>query len=394
MGGVFLVRLGQRATLLVGLPLTTAAWLGLAFADLVWLIQALRFVLGVTTGFAAPATGLYILEISHKKSRGVFFGVLGTVRQMGFLFVYALGSTTLGWRNVSLVCAGVTLVPFVALFYLPNAPRWLVTQGRVEEAEKSLVFFRGKRYDSTPELKAITDQVGQKAEQNNGFITQIQLMLEPATLRTLALLIAVSVLSSLSGYIIVTTFTVPILQSTQADLNAYVSTIIVGAVRVGGTLVHLAVVDRIGRKPLLVSSYILGTLCVAGLGGYFYIQNTSGDASHLGWLPLTSMVVLIFCMGIGQPVVSIVQGELLPTAVRASGVSLILILMFLAGFVLVQTFPLLSGALGEHGAFWIYSGASFAVVVGGLCLPETRGRSLEEISGRRVRRASLSPSLA
>ncbi|XP_027233197.2 facilitated trehalose transporter Tret1-2 homolog [Penaeus vannamei] len=395
LGGVFLVRLGQRTTLLIGVPLTAAAWLGLAFAGVPWLIHAMRCVLGITTGFIAPATGIYILEISHKKSRGVFYGVLTTVRQMGFLCVYALGSSDLGWRNVSLVCAGIALVPFLALFFLPNAPRWLVTQNRVEEARKSLAFFRGKDYDSTSELKAITDQVGQHAEQNKSFITQVKMMMEPATLRTLALLVVISVLSTLSGYIIVTTYTVTILQSTQGDLDAYISTIIIGAVRVGGTLVHLAVIDRFGRKPLLVASFALGTLCVAGLGGYFYIQNTTGDASYLGWLPLTCMVVLIFCMGIGQPVVSIVQGELLPTTVRAAGVSLIMILLFLAGFVLIQTYPLLSGALGEHGAFWLYSGASLALVlVGGLRLPETRGRSLEEISGRRERRASLSPSLA
>lgn len=395
LGGVFLVRLGQRTTLLIGVPLTTAAWLGLAFAGVPWLIQAMRFVLGITTGFTAPATGIYILEISHKKSRGVFYGVLTTVRQVGFLCIYALGSSDLGWRNVSLVCAGITLVPFLALFFLPNAPRWLVTQDRVEEAQKSLAFFRGKHYDSTSELKAITDQVGQHAEQNKAFITQVKMMMEPATLKTLALLVVISVLSTLSGYIIVTTYTVTILQSTQGDLDEYISTIIIGAVRVGGTLVHLAVIDQMGRKPLLVASFTLGTLCVAGLGGYFYIQNTTGDTSYLGWLPLTCMVVLIFCMGIGQPVVSIVQGELLASTVRAAGVSLIMILMFLAGFVLIQTYPLLSGALGEHGAFWLYSGASLALVlVGGLRLPETRGRSLEEISGRRARRVSLSPSLA
>ncbi|XP_042872933.1 facilitated trehalose transporter Tret1-2 homolog [Penaeus japonicus] len=389
LGIILLLKFGQRVSLLVGLPVAAGAWCVLAFSQTAETIQAMRFMVGLIGSFMLPAGSMYMLEVSHKKLRGLLFGIVTTSRQAGVLFVYAVGSLGLGWRNTGLVCAGVTLVPVVGLLFLPNSPRWLVTQGRVDEAQKALTFYRGKLYDWVHEMSAITDQVGQDAQQNNGFLAQLRLMRDPSSLRTLALLIFISLLCNFSGYIVIVAYVVPILQSANVNLDAYISAIVVGAARVAGTLVHLAVVDKMGRKPLLTSSYTFCAICMAVLGGFFYVRANFGFeyVKHLGWMPLTALVIFIFFTGVGQPVVFILQGELLPTSFRATGVSVIMILVFLGSFAAIRTYSLMSALVGEHGAFWFYGGMCLTIaLVGCLALPETSGRSLEEITGKQRQR--------
>ncbi|XP_037801192.1 facilitated trehalose transporter Tret1-2 homolog isoform X2 [Penaeus monodon] len=383
LGTVLLLKFGQRVSLLLGLPVTAGAWCVLVFSQTPTLIQSMRFVVGLTGSFMLPAGTMYMLEISHKKLRGLLFGIVTTSRQAGVLFVYAVGCLNLGWRYTGLVCAGVSLVPVIGLFFLPNSPRWLVTHGRVDEAEKALTFYRGKLYDRKHEINAILDQVGQNARQNNGFLAQLRIMREPSTMRTLAVLIFISLLCNFSGYTVLVAYAVPILQSANVNLDVYVSAVVIGAARVGGTLVHLTVVDKMGRKPLLISAYTVCGLSMAVLGCFLYIRDNFGYeyVDHIGWIPLASLVVFVFFTGVGQPVVFILQGELLPTAFRAAGVSIVMILVFLGSFAAIRTYSLMSAVMGEYGAFWFYGGICLSIAtVGCLALPETSGRSLEEIT--------------
>lgn len=385
IGTVLLLKFGQRVSLLLGLPVTAGAWCLLVFSQTPTLIQSMRFVVGLTGSFMLPAGTMYMLEISHRKLRGLLFGIVTTSRQAGTLLVYAVGCLNLGWRYTGLVCAGVSLVPVIGLFFLPNSPRWLVTHGRVDEAERALTFFRGKLYDWKHEMNAITEQVGQNAQENNGFRAQFRIMREPSTMRTIAVLIFISLLCNFSGYTVLVAYTVPILQSANVNLDAYVSAVMIGAGRVAGTLVHLAVVDKMGRKPLLISAYTLCGLSIAVLGGYLYVRDNFGYGyvEHIGWIPLASLVVYVFFTGVGQPVVFILQGELLPTTLRAAGVSIIMILVFLGSFAAIRTFSLMSAVMGESGVFWFYGGICLTIAtVGCLALPETSGRSLEEITGK------------
>ncbi|XP_037801166.1 facilitated trehalose transporter Tret1-2 homolog [Penaeus monodon] len=379
-----LMRLGHRVLLLLGLPISACAWLGLAFAQTPTMLQTMRFIVGLTGSFTLPAGNMYILEVSHKTLRGLLFGLVTTSRQAGVLFVYAIGSLGLGWRTTALICSGVAILPVVGLLFLPNSPRWLITQGLFTEAQKSLTFYRGALYDSEPEMNAIMDQVGENGPEKNSIRAQLRIMTEPSTLKTLLLLLFISLLYNFSGYNVLIAYIVPILQSASIDMDAYVSAMLIGAVRVAGTVIHLTVVDRMGRKPLLVSSYVSCALCIACLGGYFYFQSISGYVNYFGWVPLTSLVIFVLFTGVGQPVIFILQGELLPTSFRATGVSLILCLVFLGSFTAIRTYSLASAFMGEHGTFWLYGGVCFVIaLVSAVSLPETRGRSLEEITQRK-----------
>lgn len=89
------------------------------------------------TGVITTASNVYLLEIPHKDQRGILFSASPVIRQSGLLFAFSLGSSTLTWRQMAMVCGIITTVPpFIGLFFFPESPRWLVTRGREKEAKE------------------------------------------------------------------------------------------------------------------------------------------------------------------------------------------------------------------------------------------------------------------
>ncbi|XP_069958586.1 uncharacterized protein [Cherax quadricarinatus] len=155
-----MVKLGQRVTLLLSLPISLASWIILATAPTNWVVLLVRFFQGITMSSITNSSLTYVAELSHCKIRGRLMSTLDISRQMGILLAYALGSSKLTWRKVALTCGFVnTVIPFVCLLYLPNSPRWLATQGYMDRAHKSLLFFRGPNYDVNKEMQDIRDEL-------------------------------------------------------------------------------------------------------------------------------------------------------------------------------------------------------------------------------------------
>ncbi|XP_053635050.1 facilitated trehalose transporter Tret1 isoform X2 [Cherax quadricarinatus] len=384
VSGPLVVKLGRRVTLLVTLPITAASWLSLALSPTVWLLLTSRTILGITGGIILTSTFLYIIEIAHKNIRGILSGILNLTRLMGLLMVSSLGVSKLDWRQIGFVCCGVPALSFFCLILLPNSPRWLVTQGRLSEAQKALVFFRGKHYDSEPELQDITQQISNVDKKLNSSWQQMQLLFEPSTARMFLLLIVLYLMVSVNGCHIIMAYLVPIFQAMDSTLDPYNSAIMFYVVRIFGSLVHVCVIDRLGRKPLIIVSYSLCSLCMVTYGAYFYMHKT-GNVSDMGWIPLTATMVSIFFFGIGQPALLILSGELLPISCRSIGSSMLSFSLACGAFVSTYTYPMTVEALGEHGTFWLFSGASSVITfVSAVALPETRGRSLEEITGNLI----------
>nr|XP_053635278.1 facilitated trehalose transporter Tret1-like [Cherax quadricarinatus] len=380
VSGPLLVKLGRRVTLLVTLPITVTSWLSLALSPTVWLLLTSRSILGIIL----TATFLYSIEIAHKNIRGILSGIITLARIMGLIMVSILRFCKLDWRQMGFVCCGVSVIPFFCLIFLPNSPRWLVTQGRLSEAQKALVFFISKHYDSEPELQDITQQIINVDKKLDNSWQQLRLLFEPSTARTFLLLTVLSLFASMNGSHVIMSYSVPIFQAVDFTLDPYISAIIFYGVRIFGNLVYLFAIDRLGRKPLIIVSCSLCSLCMATYGVYFYMHKT-GYVSDMGWIPLTATMIFIFFIGIGQPAILILNGELLPLTCRSIGNSALSLTLTCGAFISVYIYPMTVEALGEHGTFWLFSGTSAVLTfVSAVALTETRGRSLEEIAGNHI----------
>ncbi|XP_069945908.1 facilitated trehalose transporter Tret1-2 homolog [Cherax quadricarinatus] len=303
---------------------------------------------------------------------------------MGLLMVSILGFCKLDWRQMGFVCCGVSGIPFFCLIFLPNSPRWLVTQGRLSEAQKALVFFGGKHYDSEPELQDITQQVSNVDKKLDSSWQQMLLLFEQPTVRMFLLFTVLNLFTGMNGCFAIMSYSVPIFQAVDFTLDPYISAIIFYGVRIFGNFVHLFVIDRLGRKPLIIVSYSLCSLCMATYGVYFYMHKT-GYVSDMGWIPLTATMIFIFFFGTGFPALLILSGELLPLTCRSIGNSVFSLLLAFGNFISAYIYPMTVEAIGEHGTFWLFSGASAVVtIISVVALTETRGRSLEEITGNHI----------
>jgi facilitated trehalose transporter len=159
------------------------------------------------------------------------------------------------------------------------------------------------------------------------------------------------------------------------------------------TFIAASVIDRLGRKILLYISSALMILTLLALGMFFYVKSRDVDVTAVGWLPLVSLIIYVvgFSLGFG-PIPWLMMGEILPAKIRGMAASIVTSFNWLCTFIVTKTFQDIINLIGAHGAFWAFG----AIVAIGLIfiitsVPETRGKSLEEIE-RRFRRSIRMPS--
>ncbi|XP_047471876.1 facilitated trehalose transporter Tret1-like [Penaeus chinensis] len=374
--------MGQRWSMLVHLPVFLAASLALAFAPSVWLLQTSRFLLGVSGGVIEAASYSYVTELAHNRVRGKLVGTADTMRQLGVLIVYILGSTGLSWRKTALICGCVTTIPVgVGLLLLPNSPRWLATRGRMDECKESLAFFRGAQYDCSSEMEAIISQTKDDDDDGGRMLQQIRRMKEPQTLKIFGLLAFLMFSVQFTGNIVVVSYVVPIFNAAKVNISSYMSAIVIATVRIMATVFSLSVVDRLGRRPALITAFLLCSGSLFLLGTFFFLQKKGVSMGKVSWFPVLMMVVYAFVSCVGHPVLNLVRGELLPTAVRNAANSLLFFIFFCGMFVVSHSYPATVSTLGEEGAFWVYGGVCLVIVAAVVFfIPETRGKVLENIA--------------
>ncbi|XP_063845652.1 dynein axonemal heavy chain 7-like isoform X5 [Scylla paramamosain] len=379
------VWVGQRVTLLLSLPLALAAWVLLATSYSVWVLIAARAVQGLTLGFIVGPSSNYLVELAHTNLRGVLFAGVNVAQQLGYLFMYAAGYWGVSWRVAVLVCGCLaTILPFIGLILLPDSPRWLASRDRHPEALKSMVVFRGPRYESRQELSGVMEQLDKRRVTPRD---QLRALEKPEVLCFMLLFTFLLMASQFSGSFVTSLYTLQIFHYANGELSPGLSAVVVSAIRLMGAVFHLIVVEHLSRKFLLVGAFLLCAGTMALLGSSLYDQAHTSNLPLQSWLPLASLATYSFFSNSGLSILELLREEIIPTSVRSTAVSFLSCLFFVGSFLAMQTYFHVVAALGQHGVFWLYSFFNFILaVLGGLALRETRGASLEEISARTHRK--------
>ncbi|MFB3828240.1 MAG: sugar porter family MFS transporter [Bryobacteraceae bacterium] len=374
-GGSLSDRFGRRTMLMVSAVLFALSSFGAALPRNMIEFMAARFAGGLAIGAASVLAPLYIAEVAPARNRGRLVSLNQMAIVTGILLAYLVnwGLSFLGpesWRWMFATAAVPSVAFLAALFFVPESPRWLTEAGREEEAYTVLARVNGSAAAGRElgEIKAaIAEETGTFSE-----------LFQPGLRRATVIAVALAILQQITGINTVLFYGAVIFKEqvgNQSDAAAIGANVIVGLVNFLATIVALWVIDRLGRRPLLMFSSGVMALCQVALGAAFLLQPPPAMLV-LGIMLLTAAS---FAVGLG-PGVWVVLSEIFPTRVRGRAMSMATVSLWIACVALTVTFLSLAKAVTPTGAFWLYGSmcvVTFFVVW--RATPETKGRTLEEI---------------
>ncbi|XP_037790788.1 facilitated trehalose transporter Tret1-2 homolog [Penaeus monodon] len=372
--------MGQRRAILITSPFILASWLTIWAASLFSLLVSARLVLGICIGVTGTAAQIYNVEIAHESVRGSLTCLTDFFVGLGLLFTYALGMSGLEWRWTAFTLGLVINLPLtIGIAMFPDSPRWLATRGRKEDARKALSFLRGSSYDVSAELENIM-KAGNGGSKNT-LGQQVRSLKTPGVYMPFLTSCGLFVFTQFSGPYVMYSYTIYIFQAAKVGVSPYLSSVLVGVARVVGSAVGLVVVERAGRRPAMMVGGIGASLSLGCLGFYFFLQNGHGGVRFEQWLPLASMISYTLIVGATiSPIPFLLSSELLPLSFRSLGSAVSKIVFYLASMVATCSFPTLKENLGPEVVFWLYAVSALSLVLlVWRTLPETKGRTLEEI---------------
>jgi len=375
VGGILADRLGRRKLLIITAVVFGLGAIGAALAPgTAWLVVA-RVVSGIAIGIASFVAPLYISEIAPVDIRGKLVSINQVALTSGIVISYFIDyafAESQAWRWM-FALAVIPAVTFgIGLMFIPNSPRWLAGCGHVDQARAVLKLIRGSG-QVEGELSKILHSL---AQQKGHWSELLSPLLRPAMIVGVGLAVAQQITGiNTVIYYAPTIFKFAGLSSASVAILASVG---VGVVNVILTVVAMQLIDRVGRRPLLLVSLVGMAMSLFVLGLAFSLPQLSGS---LGWIAVVSLMVYVgsFAVGLG-PVFWLMLSEIYPLRIRGRAMSVGTIANWSANLVVALSFLTLTQVLGKPATFWLYGVVSIgAWLFAFYMVPETKGRSLEEI---------------
>jgi MFS transporter, SP family, galactose:H+ symporter len=367
--------LGRRRALFVLSVIFFAGALITAISPSYTFLVISRIIVGFGFGAAASIVPVYISEVApvHLRGKLVTFNQLaitiGIAVSYGVDLVFA--SVGLGWRPMFAAAAIPSALLFTGLFFVPETPRWFGTHARWDEARASFERLGRIQEDIDEEIADI--RLSGRQEKRS-----FKELLGPGVRVALIVGVGLAIFQQFVGINTVIYYAPTIFQSAGigSASAAILATSIVGIVNVLSTIVASLVIDKFGRRPLLLWGAAVMTVALILLGAIFAIG--PGRASTFVLFALF-LYIIAFAMSFG-PIFWLMSAEIFPTRVRAVGSGISSFANWAANLLVSITFLSLVGVIGTSGAFWLYAVMGvFAFIFCFLLVPETKNKSLEQI---------------
>lgn len=372
--------IGRKPAILLTVIPYTLGWLLIIAAQHDSMVYAGRFFTGVAGGSFCVIAPLYTSEISQTEIRGM----LGTFFQL-FLTIGILFSNVLGYACSMIVfniaCACVPIIFAIVFFFQPETPYYELKRNQPEKAEKCFQKLRGKDYDYSDEMKEMLALVSEKITFE---AFKEKMKTKPAKKATL-ICFTLMFYQQLSGINAVMFYSKEIFISAGSTIPDHWCVIIIGIVQVIATVIASMIIDRVGRKVLLLASAALMTLSLFLLGIYFLLKNkelvTEDTLTSIGFIPVLSLTLFIIGFSIGMgPIPWLASSEIFPTEVKAKCSSAAAVFNWFLAFLVSFFYLKISNAIGNDITFFIFA------IITGTCIPfvlfiipETKGKSFQEI---------------
>ncbi len=395
VSGIVSDKFGRKWPLLLSAFLFTLSSLGTGMASSYLMFIVFRVIGGVGIGLASALSPMYIAEVAPTHLRGRFVSLNQMTIVIGILgaqvinlliaepvpagatdeFIRVSWNGQIGWRWMFYACAVPSALFFILTFLLPESPRWLMKAGRGEKAYPTLKKIGGEEYarEEMVNIQGTLDDVAEKVD--------YKALFQPKFRTVLIIGIVLAVFQQWCGINTVFNYAEEIFTAAGYGVSDTLFNIVItGSVNLIFTLVAMFTVDKWGRKKLMVLGSIGLAITYILLGGAYYFE-----LKGIAVLSLVIIAIAIYAMSLA-PIVWVILSEIFPNRIRGAAMALATFALWVACFILTFTFPLLNEALGASGTFWVYAAIcllGFVFVL--LKLPETKGKSLEEIEKELVK---------
>ncbi len=383
-------KFGRKRLLVVSALIFVVTSLGNALAQDFTVFIAWRICGGVAIGLASNLSPMYIAEVAPAQIRGKLVAVNQLTIVVGILLAQYINWFLVrdlpagasdefirdswfgqqGWRWMFGLTAVPSLLFFLGMLVVPESPRWLAKNGRSERAKGILSRIGGAAY-ARAALADIESTLASEEIERVRFAD----LLDPGMRKVLVLGVVLAVFQQWCGINVIFNYAEEIFRAAGYDISSVLQNIAwTGSVNLAFTFVALGSVDRGGRRPLML-------IGAAGLAVIYVAMGVcySNEVKGLPMLLLVLAAIGCYAMSLA-PVTWVVISEIFPNRIRGAAMAVAVSALWIACFVLTYTFPMLNVRLGPAGTFWLYA----AICAGGfifikVALPETRGKSLEQI---------------
>jgi len=380
IAGTLSDRFGRKRVLLLSAVLFAVSAIGSALPRSLTEFVVARMLGGFGVGMASMLSPLYIAEVAPARIRGRLVSLNQIAIITGMLIVSIVNwkiaapddpswNITTGWRWMFASETLPAMVFLLLLLIVPESPRWLVKQGREGEAQAILTRLGGHERAEC-EMKEIRETI---AMEGGSFWE----LFRPGIRVALVIAVVLAILQQVTGINAVLYYAPGIFASSGAEVSAtraLLQTVALQLVNLMFTLVAIRVVDRAGRKPLLLITSAAMGISLVLLGGAFHLQLAPR------WIfAFTLAYVASFAVAMG-PVVWVVLSEIFPTRTRGRAMGVATVTLWIACFAVSQTVPWMFKHVGHPTTFWVYAAmcvVAFVFTAG--FVPETKGKTLEEI---------------
>ncbi|GJN34984.1 hypothetical protein PR202_gb23704 [Eleusine coracana subsp. coracana] len=378
-------RLGRRLTIVLANAFFLAGPLAMSLAGGYAVLMAGRFVAGVGVGYALVIAPVYAAEIAPASSRGLLTSLpeifINTGVMLSYVsnFVFSGLPVHLSWRVMFAAGALPTVLLAAGVLTMPESPRWLAMKGRLAEAKSVLDKTSDSPAEADQRLLEIEDVVKSTDQSAGGGGAWRELATKPGVRRVLAIVLTIQFFQQASGIDSVVLYGPRVLSAAGVTSTPLLLglNVLLGFAKAGSILVAMALTDRVGRRPLLLASTGGMAAALVWSSARSSPRRAAPAAPRRAWPPFVRRGA--FSVGFG-PLAWVYSSEILPLRLRGQGAGLGTAMNRIMSGVVTMTFISLYQRITMAGAFYLYAAVAVAAFVFVYaCLPETRGRSLEDM---------------
>lgn len=383
ISGYVLEKVGRKKLMiLVCLPFI-AGWIIIYFAYSVSMIILGTISMGIGVGCCEAPILSYIGEISEPRMRGSLSLFAGAACNFGVMIIFLIHALT-DWRSTVLICAIFPVVTMGMIAFIPESPTWLVSKGRLNEAEQSLRWVRGwsKKKKVVVEFEQLvrdtssaTLYVQGRKKSSSQFVELCHNLTEPEILRPTYMITSLFFITIIASLQPMRPFLVEIFKTFGLPVNSDWVLVMTGVLSITGSFVSSFTVNKFGKRGMCLWSTAINTL-------FTLILSICAMNLHWpGWFPLTILCICFWVSGYGMsPLPWMLISEVYPVHVRSVATGITAASSSVVNFIATKTYINLTSWFGLHGTLFIYTAVSFlGFFYIYFYVPETEDRTLQEI---------------